>query len=170
MKTKTYSPKASEIEHRWWVVNAEGQILGRLASAIAVRLRGKDKPTYAPHMDGGDFVVVVNAEKIQVTGRKLAQKTYFRHSGYPGGAKTTTLTEMLQKHPSRVIEKAVRGMLPKTALGDQIIKKLKVYSGAEHPHDAQKPETLTITPETVGGGVGRATQYQPQPRAPESGR
>lgn len=148
---KTYSPKASELEHRWWVVDAEGQTLGRLASAIAVRLRGKDKPTFAPHMDGGDFVVVVNAARIRVTGRKMDQKQYYHHSGYPGGMKVTTLAQELAKHPERVVEQAVRGMLPKGSLGGQIYKKLKVYAGPDHPHAAQQPQPWQLTPELVGG-------------------
>jgi large subunit ribosomal protein L13 len=147
---KTYSPKASEIERRWWVVDADGQTLGRLASVVAERLRGKDKPLFAPHMDCGDFVVVVNASRIQVTGRKLDQKMYYRHSGYPGGLTTTVLGQELQKRPDRVIEKAVRGMLPKNSLGDQIARKLKVYAGPEHPHGAQQPQTWELTPEVTG--------------------
>jgi large subunit ribosomal protein L13 len=148
---KTYSPKAADLQRKWWVVDAEGQILGRLAGAVASRLRGKDKPTFAPHLDGGDFVVVVNAEKVRVTGRKLEQKVYRRHSGYPGGMRETRLAEMLAKHPERVIESAVRGMLPKNALGHQLFGKLKVYAGPTHPHAAQQPEQWTLTPETVGG-------------------
>ena len=148
---KTFTPKAAEIERRWWVVDAEGQILGRLASVVADRLRGKDKPTFAPHMDTGDFVVVVNASKVRVTGRKLEQKQYYRHSGYPGGLRATPLAAELAKRPDRVIERAVRGMLPKTGLGDRLIKKLKVYAGPEHPHAAQQPQVWTLTPETVGG-------------------
>lgn len=147
----TYSPKGAELQHRWWVVDAEGQILGRLASAVATRIRGKDKPTYAPHMDGGDFVVVVNAEKIRVTGRKLEQKTYVRHSGYPGGLKEVALAEQLRKHPERVIEAAVRGMLPRNILGRRLFTKLKVYAGPQHPHAAQQPETWTLTREAIGG-------------------
>jgi len=149
---KTYSPKATEISRRWWVVDADGQVLGRMASAIATRLRGKDKPIFAPHADTGDFVIVINAEKIQVTGRKLEQKIYHHHSGYPGGMKTATLAQELTRHPDRVIEKAVRGMLPHNALGEQIFKKLKVYAGASHPHAAQQPETWAITADMVGGG------------------
>lgn len=148
---KTYSPKASEIERRWFVVDAEGKTLGRLASVVATKLRGKDKPVYAPHMDMGDFVVVINAARIQVTGRKLEQKQYYRHSGYPGGLTTSTLAQELAKHPERVIEKAVRGMLPKNSLGERMFKKLKVYPGAKHPHEAQQPETWTLTPELTGG-------------------
>ena len=148
---KTFTPKTAEIERRWWVVDAEGQILGRLASAVADRLRGKDKPTFAPHLDTGDFVVVVNASKVRVTGRKLEQKQYYRHSGYPGGLRSTALADELAKRPDRVIESAVRGMLPKTALGDRLIKKLKVYAGPDHPHAAQQPQAWTLTPEAIGG-------------------
>ncbi|HEX2037737.1 MAG TPA: 50S ribosomal protein L13 [Chloroflexota bacterium] len=151
---KTYSPKASELERNWWVIDAEGQVLGRLASAVASRLRGKDKPTFAPHMDGGDFVVVVNASKVRVTGRKLEQKLYYRHSGYPGGLRATPLGEMLAKRPERAIELAVRGMLPKNALGHQLLGKLKVYAGPHHPHAAQKPQVWMLGPETVGGQQG----------------
>ncbi|MGI8422591.1 MAG: 50S ribosomal protein L13 [Chloroflexota bacterium] len=150
MNTRTYSPKASEIERRWWLVDAEGQTLGRLASVLATKLRGKDKPIYAPHMDCGDFVVVINASRVNVTGRKLEQKKYYRHSGYPGGLTTSSLSDVMEKHPDRVIEKAVRGMLPKTALGDHMIKKLKVYAGAEHPHTSQQPAPWAITEELTG--------------------
>jgi large subunit ribosomal protein L13 len=150
---KTYSPKGAELVHRWWVVDAEGQVLGRLASAVASRLRGKDKPTYSPHLDGGDFVVVVNAEKVRVTGRKLEQKTYIRHSGYPGGLRRVPLAHQLETHPERVIEAAVRGMLPKNTLGHQLFSKLKVYAGPTHPHAAQRPEPLILTPEAVGGAT-----------------
>jgi len=139
---KTYSPKAGEIERSWYVVDAANQVLGRLASEIAQILRGKHKPTFAPHMDVGDFVVVINADQIRITGRKLEDKTYFRHSGYPGGKKFTTLAEMLERHPEDVIKKAVKGMMPKNRLARQQIKKLKVYTGPEHPHEAQQPETL----------------------------
>ena len=145
---KTYSPRASELEHRWYVVDAAGVPLGRLASRVATVIRGKHKPTYAPHMDGGDYVVVVNAEKVAVTGSKETQKTYYRHSGYPGGLRQMTLAEMRERYPERVIESAVRGMLPKNKLGRAMIGKLKVYAGAEHPHAAQAPEVLS-----VGGGA-----------------
>ena len=144
---------ASEIERRWWVVDADGQILGRLASAVASRLRGKDKPTYAPHMDTGDFVVVVNAARVRLTGRKDEQKVYRRHSGYPGGFRETPYKQMLATHPDRIIESAVRGMLPKNALGEQMFKKLKVYAGPEHPHQAQQPEPWTLTPDVIGGSA-----------------
>jgi large subunit ribosomal protein L13 len=150
MNIKTYSPKASEIERRWWLVDAQGQTLGRLASVVATKLRGKDKPTYAPHMDCGDFVVVINASQIEVTGRKLEQKQYHYHSGYPGGLRTTNLAKEMEKHSDRVIEKAVRGMLPKSSLGDHIIKKLKVYAGAEHPHISQQPQPWALTEELTG--------------------
>ncbi|MBD3274936.1 MAG: 50S ribosomal protein L13 [Candidatus Marinimicrobia bacterium] len=141
---KTYSPKASEIEHKWFVVDAENKVLGRLASEIAHILRGKHKPTFAPHMDVGDFVVVVNAEKVRLTGRKTEYKTYFRHSGYPGGQKFTTVAEMLEKFPERVIVSAVKGMLPSNKLANKQIKKLKVYAGEDHPHESQSPEILEI--------------------------
>lgn len=141
---KTYSPKASEIEHKWFVVDAENKVLGRLASEIAHILRGKHKPTFAPHMDVGDFVVVVNAEKVRLTGRKTEYKTYFRHSGYPGGQKFTTVAEMLEKFPERVIVSAVKGMLPSNKLANKQIKKLKVYAGEDHPHESQSPEVLEI--------------------------
>ena len=150
MNTKTYSPKASEIERQWWLVDAEGQTLGRLASVVATKLRGKDKPIFAPHMDCGDFVVVINAARVDVSGRKLEQKKYYRHSGYPGGLTTSSLGEVLEKHPDRVIQKAVRGMLPKSALGEQIVKKLKVYAGAEHPHASQQPQPFALTEELTG--------------------
>jgi len=141
---RTYMAKKGEVERKWYVVDASGKVLGRLATKIATILMGKHKPTYTPHVDVGDFVIVVNAEKIAVTGKKLMQKTYFRYSGYPGGAKFTTLQEMLQKRPERVIQLAVRRMLPKTKLGDKMFKKLKVYAGSEHPHSAQKPEPLSV--------------------------
>lgn len=150
MNAKTYSPKASEIERRWWLVDAEGQTLGRLASVVATKLHGKDKPTFAPHMDCGDFVIVVNASRIEVTGRKLEQKQYYHHSGYPGGLRTTILAKEMEKHPDRVIEQAVRGMLPKTKLGDHMIKKLKVYAGPEHPHASQQPQAWELTESLTG--------------------
>lgn len=141
---KTYSAKAAEIEHAWWVVDAEGQTLGRLASRIALVLRGKHKPMYTPHMDTGDYVIVINAEKIKVTGDKLDSKIYYRHSGYPGGLKERTLREQLDKFPERPLEAAVRGMLPKNALGRAMLKKLKVYAGPTHPHEAQQPKSLEL--------------------------
>ena len=141
---KTYTPKATEIERAWWVVDAEDKVLGRLASEVAQILRGKHKPMYTPHLDTGDHVVVINAEKIRLTGKKEQQKTYFRHSGYMGGGKHIPFEEMREKRPERVIELAVKGMLPKNNLGRLMLRKLKVYAGAEHPHEAQKPEKLEI--------------------------
>ena len=136
---KTYSAKPGEIEQSWYLVDADGKTLGRLATQIADLLRGKGKPQYTPHVDSGDFVVVVNAEKIHVTGKKLEQKMYYRHSGYPGGLKERTLAEQLDRRPEEVIRKAVKGMLPKNKLAARQIVKLKVYAGAEHPHTAQNP-------------------------------
>jgi large subunit ribosomal protein L13 len=136
---KTHHPDVKEIDKNWYLVDAEGQVLGRLASRIASILRGKDKPYFAPNVDVGDFVVVVNAEKVAVTGNKAEAKEYFTHSGYPGGAKSVKLSEMLSKKPEHVIRHAVGGMLPKNSLGRQMLKKLKVYSGPSHPHKAQEP-------------------------------
>jgi large subunit ribosomal protein L13 len=141
---KTYVTKKEDVQREWYVVDATGQTLGRLATQVAHRLRGKHKPTYSPSVDVGDYVIVVNAEKIHVTGRKLDQKIYYRHSGYPGGLKEITLRELLQKHPTRVVEHAVRGMLPKNRLGRQMFKKLKVYAGPDHPHAAQQPRPLAL--------------------------
>ena len=141
---KTYSVKAGEIERRWFVVDAEGKVLGRIATEVARILRGKHKPTYTPHLDTGDFVVVVNADKVQLTGNKADQKTYFKHTGYMGHERFIPFKEMLAKRPERIIELAVKGMLPKGALGRQMRKKLKVYAGAEHPHVAQDPQPLTF--------------------------
>lgn len=141
MKT-TYMANPNTIERKWYVVDAEGKTLGRLAAEVAKVLRGKNKPTFTPHVDTGDHVIVINAEKVRFTGKKLEQKTYFRHSGYPGGSTFVTLGNMLVKHPERVVEMAVRGMLPKNKLGAQIYRKLNVYAGPEHPHAAQKPEVL----------------------------
>ena len=144
---KTFSAKHSDLQHDWHVVDATDIPLGRLATAIAQLIRGKHKPTFTPHMDGGDFVVVVNASKVRLTGRKAAQKEYFRHTGYMGHDRYTVAAEMLAKHPDRMIEKAVFGMLPKNSLARQKLRtKLKVYGGAEHPHAAQQPKTLTIAP------------------------
>jgi large subunit ribosomal protein L13 len=136
---KTYQPRAAEIDRRWILVDADGQNLGRLATRVANILRGKTKPSFTPHLDVGDFVVVINAEKIAVTGKKLLQKTYYHHSQYPGGIKGETLGKRLAEKPERVIESAVRGMLPKTKLGDALFGKLKVYAGPTHPHEAQQP-------------------------------
>ncbi len=138
-RPKTYMAKPSDIVNGWWLVDANGQILGRLATRIARTLQGKDKATYTPHMLTGDYVVVVNASKIKVTGRKLMQKTYYRHSGYVGNLKTTILRDMLEKRPERVLQLAVRGMLPKNKLGREMFKRLKVYTGDSHPHQAQMP-------------------------------
>ena len=143
MSFRSYTPRPGDADERWWVVDAEDQILGRLATRIAVKLRGKDKPIYSPHADTGDYVIVVNAEKIQVTGRKLTDKLYYRHSGYPGGLKVTPFKDMLAKRPERVIEFAVRGMLPKNALGRKLFRKLRVYAGPDHPHTAQRPQPLS---------------------------
>jgi large subunit ribosomal protein L13 len=142
--TRTFSPKPADVQPKWLVIDATDVVLGRLASHAAALLRGKHKPTFAPHMDMGDFVIIVNAEKAALTGSKLAQKTYFRHSGYPGGITATTYPEMLEKHPTRAVEKAIRGMLPKNSLGRAQLKKLKVYAGAEHPHVAQQPTPYTL--------------------------
>ena len=141
---KTYTARAEDIEQEWFLVNAEGKTLGRLASEIAQVLRGKHKPIYTPHLDCGDFVIVVNAEKVRVTGRKLDQKMYYHHTGYPGGIKSISLRNQLQKHPKRVLEAAVRGMLPKNRLGRKMFKKLKVYAGNSHPHQAQQPKVLEL--------------------------
>jgi large subunit ribosomal protein L13 len=137
---KTYAQKASEVQRDWHVIDASGQTLGRLATQIAVLLRGKHKPTFSPYIDGGDFVVVVNAEKVVVTGRKADQKNYYRHSNYPGGLKVTPYRRMLATHPDRILRFAVKGMLPKTRLGRQQITKLKIYAGPKHPHIAQQPK------------------------------
>jgi large subunit ribosomal protein L13 len=137
---KTYTPRPHDIERRWWIVDADGIVLGRLASEIAQLLRGKHKPLYTPHLDTGDFVVVVNAEKVRLTGDKLEQKRYFRHTGYIGGEKFIPVRDMLEKHPERVIQLAVKGMLPKNNLGRLMRRKLKVYAGPAHPHEAQRPE------------------------------
>jgi large subunit ribosomal protein L13 len=141
---KTYTPRKESIQRRWFVVDADGQILGRLASKVATILRGKHKPQFAPHMDVGDHVIVVNAAKVRVTGKKSEQKLYYRHSGFPGGLRQEPLALLLQRKPERVIELAVRGMLPKNRLGRAMAKKLHVYAGPDHPHQAQKPEVLQI--------------------------
>ena len=141
---KTLSIKKSDIEKDWWVADAEGQILGRFASKIAQVLRGKHKVNFTPHMDMGDFVVVINADKIQVTGKKEKDKTYFRHTGYPGGGKETSLAEFRRKKPERIVENAVKGMLPHNRLGRSILSHLKVYAGADHPHAAQQPQSLEL--------------------------
>lgn len=141
---KTFNARKEDIVRNWYLVDAEGQILGRLASEIARRLRGKHKPVYTPYMDSGDFVIVVNAEKIILTGKKLKDKIYYHHSGYPGGIKETNAGKMLQDHPERVLQYAVKGMLPKNSLGRKMLKKLKVYAGSNHCHEAQCPQALIL--------------------------
>ena len=141
---KTYSAKAEEIKHGWYLVDAQGKVLGRLATQIAARLRGKHKPEFTPHADTGDFIVVVNAAKIRVTGRKAERKIYYRHSGYPGGLKETSFGKLHAAYPERVLQKAVKGMLPKGPLGYAMLRKLKVYAGGTHPHTAQQPKNLEI--------------------------
>lgn len=142
--SKTYVATPETRDRQWVLVDAEGQTLGRLATQIATTLRGKNKPEYTPHIDTGDFVVVVNAEKIKVTGKKLTEKVYFRHSGYPGGLRSRTLEEQLERRPEEVIRGAVKGMLPRTKLGRAQLRKLKVYAGSEHPHEAQKPRAMEL--------------------------
>ena len=141
---KTYTAKAGEVQHGWYVVDAQNKILGKLASQLASRLRGKHKPEYTPHVDTGDFIVVVNVSKLRVTGRKAENKIYYRHSGQPGGLKQDTFAKLHAEKPERVLKKAVKGMLPKGPLGYAMIKKLKVYGGATHPHSAQQPKALNI--------------------------
>ena len=142
---RTFSPKSSDVQRQWHVIDAADLVLGRLASNAAQLLRGKHKPIYAPHVDTGDFVIIVNAEKVALTGHKREQKFAYRHSGYPGGLRAVRYSELLEKHPERAVEKAIKGMLPKTKLGRQMAKKLKVYAGPDHPHAAQKPEPYEIT-------------------------
>ena len=149
--TKTPLPTKENLDQKWYVVDAADQRLGRLATEIAIRLRGKNKPTFTPHMDTGDFVIVINAEKVIVTGKKSSQKLYRRHSGRPGGMKMETFDQLQARIPERIIEKAVKGMLPKNSLGRKLFTKLKVYAGPDHPHQAQKPEELTINTIPVGG-------------------
>ena len=141
---KTHAVKASEIDRKWFVVDADGQVLGRLASEIAQILKGKHKPIYSPHLDTGDFVVVINAAKVKVTGSKETQKNYYRHSGYPGALKVRSLQDMRAKFPERIVEHAVKGMLPHNALGHHLYRKLRVYAGPEHPHGTNHPEPLTL--------------------------
>ena len=142
--TRTFSPKPADITREWVVIDATDVVLGRLASHTAALLRGKHKPTFAPHVDTGDFVIIVNAEKVALTGQKLEKKLAYRHSGYPGGLSAQSYVEMLEKHPTRAVEKAVRGMLPKNSLGRDQFRKLKVYAGPEHPHAAQQPKPYTL--------------------------
>ncbi len=141
---KSYMARPRAVERRWYLIDAEGQTLGRLATEIARLLRGKNKPQYTPHVDTGDFVVVVNAEKVVVTGKKAEQKVYYRHTGYPGGLKETSYEVMLQRKPTEILRKAVRGMMPKTRLGRQQLRKLKIYAGPEHPHEAQNPQPYEV--------------------------
>jgi large subunit ribosomal protein L13 len=141
---KTYSAKAGEVQQGWYVVDAQGKVLGRLASQIATRLRGKHKPEYTPHVDTGDYVVVINASKLRVTGRKAEDKAYYRHTGFPGGIRETNFAKLQATRPERVLQRAVKGMLPKGPLGYAMLRKLKVYGGGTHPHSAQQPKTLEI--------------------------
>jgi large subunit ribosomal protein L13 len=143
-KMKTYSAKSESVQRDWYIVDAEGKTLGRLAVEVATRLRGKHKPEYTPHVDTGDYIVVVNAEKIGVTGNKATQKTYYSHTGYPGGIKDITFDKLIDKAPERVIQSAVKGMLPRGPLGREMFRKLKVYAGTEHPHTAQQPQVLEL--------------------------
>ena len=142
---RTYTPKPGDIQRNWYVIDATDVVLGRLASHVATLLRGKHKPTFAPHVDGGDFVIVINADKVALTGNKREQKLAYNHSGYPGGLRATSYTQLMAKNPAQAVEKAVRGMLPKNSLGRQQLSKLKVYAGAEHPHAAQQPQPYEIT-------------------------
>jgi large subunit ribosomal protein L13 len=142
---RTYTPKPGDVQRDWYVVDATDVVLGRLASQVATLLRGKHKPTFAPHVDGGDFVVVINADKVALSGNKRTSKMAYRHSGYPGGLRSVAYGELLEKNPERAVEKAVRGMLPKNSLGRQQLSKLKVYRGSEHPHAAQQPKPFEIT-------------------------
>ncbi|MBE9175266.1 50S ribosomal protein L13 [Synechocystis salina LEGE 06155] len=148
---KTVLPTIDNLDHKWYVIDAEGQRLGRLATEVATILRGKNKPTFTPHMDTGDFVIIINAEKIEVTGRKREQKLYRRHSGRPGGMKEETFEKLQVRLPERIVESAIRGMLPKNSLGRKLFTKLKVYAGPSHPHAAQQPETLVIN--TIPAGA-----------------
>ncbi len=142
---RTYTPKPGDIQRQWHVIDATDVVLGRLASQTATLLRGKHKPTFAPHVDAGDFVIIINAEKVALTGSKLEKKRAYRHSGYPGGLKSTSYAELLERNPVRAVEKAIRGMLPKNKLAAQQMSKLKVYAGPEHPHGAQQPQTFEFT-------------------------
>ncbi|MFC6258093.1 50S ribosomal protein L13 [Kocuria sp. CNJ-770] len=142
---RTYTPKPGDIQRQWHVIDATDVVLGRLASQTATLLRGKHKPTFAPHVDAGDFVIIINAEKVALTGSKLEKKRAYRHSGYPGGLKSTSYAELLEKNPVRAVEKAIRGMLPKNKLAAQQMSKLKVYAGPEHPHGAQQPQAFEFT-------------------------
>ncbi|GII66397.1 50S ribosomal protein L13 [Sphaerisporangium siamense] len=142
---RTFTPKATDVERQWYVIDATDVVLGRLATQVATLLRGKHKPIFAPHVDTGDFVIVINADKVALTGNKLEQKKAYRHSGYPGGLRSVSYAELMEKRPDRAVEKAVKGMLPKNSLGRKMAKKLKVYAGAEHPHQAQQPVPFELT-------------------------
>ena len=142
---KTVSAKAATVQRGWYVIDADGHTLGRLATEVARRLRGKHKTDYTPHVDTGDYIVVVNADKVKVTGRKASDKMYYRHTGYPGGLKGASFTQVIERSPEKVVERAVKGMLPRNPLGRAMYRKLKVYAGQDHPHDAQQPETLTLS-------------------------
>ena len=141
---KTFMAKGEEVNRKWFVVDAEGEVLGRLASNVASVLRGKHKPIYTPHVDTGDHVIIINAEKVRVTGKKAQTKRYYRHTGYPGGLRSDAFADLIQSYPSRILEKAIKGMLPHNKLGRQMFKKLKVYKGEKHPHEAQMPQVLTV--------------------------
>ena len=141
---KTYQAKKEDFEHKWYLVNADGKVLGRLSTELAKILRGKNKPTYTPHLDTGDFVIVVNAEKITLTGKKMKDKIYYHHTGYPGGIKEMNAEKLLARKPTEMIRMAVRGMLPKNSLGRQMLRKLKIYAGPKHPHEAQEPISLEL--------------------------
>jgi large subunit ribosomal protein L13 len=156
MTVRTFSPKAGDIQRQWHVIDASDVVLGRLASQAATLLRGKHKPIFAPHVDTGDFVIVINAEKVALSGNKLADKRAYRHSGYPGGLSSISYGALLAKNPERVVEKAIRGMLPKNTLGRQMLRKLKVYAGPEHPHKAQQPVQFEITQVPQQAGTSRA--------------
>ena len=154
---RTFSPKAADIQRQWHVIDASDVVLGRLASHVAILLRGKHKPIFAPHLDTGDFVIVVNAEKVALTGNKLADKRLYRHSGYPGGIRSNTYAELLARHPERLVESALRGMLPKNTLGRNMLRKLQVYAGPDHPHQAQQPTPFTITQVAQPAGTKSAS-------------
>jgi large subunit ribosomal protein L13 len=158
---RTFSPKPGDIQRQWHVIDASDVVLGRLASQAAILLRGKHKPVFAPHLDTGDFVIVVNAAKVALTGTKLENKRAYRHSGYPGGIRSQTYAELLAKHPERVVEKAVRGMLPKNSLGRSMLRKLKVYAGPDHPHQAQQPAEFTITQIAQQAGPAASARNAP---------
>jgi large subunit ribosomal protein L13 len=153
---RTFSPRAGDIQRQWHVIDASDVVLGRLASQTAILLRGKHKPIFAPHVDTGDFVIVINAEKVALSGNKLADKRAYRHSGYPGGLRSVAYSDLLARHPEKVVEKAVRGMLPKNSLGRQMLRKLKVYAGPDHPHRAQQPAVFEITQVAQQPGSGGA--------------